>query len=808
MCDSTDDETFDTSHVMPTVEQMKVEPPATVGRRRRRNCGRRSSAKPRGRARNVTTGAGGKRGGSRQPRAATAATAAASAFVAAAASPQKTAYGVSVKAETAEEVPLEVFTSESESSIDLQAETYVSKIMPDPATIVYAEQRGSGLPSNVQGASCSSHPYGACCEEPPATPPPQRRRGGRAAPRPAPPRRRRRVAIDGDERVVCRPQTGRWSSLLPVGTLARRPSAKLVQLVAQAIHESPQRVLRVTHVYAALQNRYPYFRLLDKKGISSWKSSVRHALFQKWFVKLRPTSVMYESVRPRSFFWGLNYSNRPREWEMPREAPRAFAAPTNGDDHGQQRDDGEASRLFSGLHLAAEPPTKKPTLPSAFRLELERGLFPPPDLPRSPGRERKLPAVRCCEFGPVTSPPQPADELISVDSPSSSPPPRVAPELWKSECARPADGWPVQERAEEQAWQPSVGACDPLPGAWDADVAYCKPASAPPCSSTTATSATATLVEAVVDSFQKPWPSLSGEQFVQLRHEEQRQVMHEPLQEPLQEPQQQQHQQQQQLQMLQAPMQESREHQQQQELQQVLREFLTAPTAQQGGAMQDWLRPVEVVCPNDIFDLRTESQDSLWDSLDHFIGSLAFGGEEPLAPRLAQGSPRHNTHASYPSPTALPTAPPSTPASTPSQSPPAIPGPSPPPQGVLLRKMHQEQAARLAHLLRAVGMALDDPDECFAFVNVPWPVWKVLSGRSIVRRSTPSGGRRERERITAIVMAPPSTLLPTDGDGPPTVDHQAECRASRPPAATGGDEDGRSFPADQADCGDPGSPPA
>ncbi|XP_065281028.1 uncharacterized protein [Dermacentor albipictus] len=752
------------------------------------------------RARNVTTGAGGKRGGSRQPR-----PAAASAFLAAAASPQKTAYGVSVKAETAEEVPLEVFTSESESSIDLQAETYVSKIMPDPATIVYAEQRGSGLASNVQGGtSCSSHPYGACCEEPPATPPPQRRRGGRAAPRPAPPpRRRRRVAIDGDERVVCKPQTGRWTSLLPVGTLARRPSAKLVQLVAQAIHESPQRVLRVTHVYAALQNRYPYFRLLDKKGISSWKSSVRHALFQKWFVKLRPTSVMYESVRPRSFFWGLNYSNRPREWEMPREVPRAFAAPTNGDDYGQQRDDGEASRLFSGLHLAAEPPTKKPALPSAFRLELERGLFPPPDLPRSPGRERKLPAVRYCEFGPVTSPPQPEDELISVDSPSSSPPPRVAPELWKSECARP-DGWPVQERAEEQAWQPNVGACGALPGPWDADVAYCKPASAPPCSSATATSATATLVEAVVDSFQRPWPSLSGEQFVQLRHEEQRPVMQEPLQEPLQEPQQQQ-----QLQMLHAPTQESREHHQQQEFQQVLREFLTAPTAQQGGAMQDWLRPVEVACPNEIFDLRTESQDSLWDTLDHFIGSLAFGGEEPLAPRLAQGSPRHNAQASYPGPAALPAAPSSTPASTPSQPPPAIAGPSPPPHhGILLRRMHQEQASRLTHLLRGVRMLLDDPDEVVACVNVPWPVWKALSGRSIVRRSTPSGGRRERERITAIVMAPPSTPLPTDG--PPIVDHQAECRASRPLATTtgGDDEDGRSFPADQADCGDPGSPPA
>ncbi|KAH7978112.1 hypothetical protein HPB49_004492 [Dermacentor silvarum] len=190
---------------------------------------------------------------------------------------------------------------ESESTIDQQADMYVSKIVPDPATTIYPEQ------GSVPAASCSDHAYDSC-EQPP-TPPPHRRRGG-PAPRPTPVRRRRRVAVDGDERVVFKAQSGHWSSLLPLGTVVRRPSVKLVQLVAQAIHESPHQMLRVTHVYAALQNRYPYYRLQDKKGISSWKSSVRHALFQKWFKKLRPTSGMYQMVRPRSFFWGLNYSTR------------------------------------------------------------------------------------------------------------------------------------------------------------------------------------------------------------------------------------------------------------------------------------------------------------------------------------------------------------------------------------------------------------------------------------------------------------------------------------------------------------------
>ncbi|KAH7971415.1 hypothetical protein HPB49_023644 [Dermacentor silvarum] len=182
--------------------------------------------------------------------------------------------------------------TESEWTIDQQADMYVSKILPDPATTVYVE-RGS-----VPAASCSDHAYDSC-EKPPTSP--RNRRRVR--------RRRRRVAVDGEERVVCKAQSGRWSSRLPVGTVVRRPSVKLVQLVAQAIHESPHRVLRVSHVYAALQNRYPYYRIQDKNGISSWKSSVRHALFQKWFMKFRPTSGLYETFRPRSFFWGLNYSN-------------------------------------------------------------------------------------------------------------------------------------------------------------------------------------------------------------------------------------------------------------------------------------------------------------------------------------------------------------------------------------------------------------------------------------------------------------------------------------------------------------------
>ncbi|KAK8770380.1 hypothetical protein V5799_013155 [Amblyomma americanum] len=44
-----------------------------------------------------------------------------------------------------------------------------------------------------------------------------------------------------------------WPSCLPAGITVRRPPGKLVQLVAQTNHESPQRPLRVPHVYQVLQ---------------------------------------------------------------------------------------------------------------------------------------------------------------------------------------------------------------------------------------------------------------------------------------------------------------------------------------------------------------------------------------------------------------------------------------------------------------------------------------------------------------------------------------------------------------------------
>ncbi|KAH8035482.1 hypothetical protein HPB51_005717 [Rhipicephalus microplus] len=429
--DSTQASTFMIDKAMP------VSPAQTAGRRgRRTTSAHRSSARPRGGKRKsaaASTRAGGSaRGRSRRGRAA--------AFTA---SPSpKVRHGVHGKPETAEEMALELITEESESRIDVLAEEYVSKITPDPSTTIYADQNCG---SSAYAPGSSSYPvYDSSQAEPPATSS-QKRRSGRPG-RSAPVQRRRRVAIEGDERVVSRPQMGRWSSLLPVGTVVRRPSTKLVQLVAQAIHESPLHLLRVTHVYAALQNRYPYYKLLDNRGINSWKSSVRHALFQKWFVKLCPRSKMSDSLRSKSYFWGLNYNLRPREWVMPQPQPTAFSFPVQGG-AGHGEDDEDASLLLSRMHLDNEPP-KKALASSTFQPELQESLFSPPETKTLSGRKRRRrTAARASSGGRPSGPPPPVDELARLSSSS----PVYHTHLWETDLKTDIklDSWPepLQVRA-------------------------------------------------------------------------------------------------------------------------------------------------------------------------------------------------------------------------------------------------------------------------------------------------------------------------------------------------------------------------
>ncbi|XP_077508757.1 uncharacterized protein LOC144120196 [Amblyomma americanum] len=58
------------------------------------------------------------------------------------------------------------------------------------------------------------------------------------------------------------------------------------------------------------RNKFPFYRFVDMGAQATWKSSVRHALCQCWFIKV-------PSSKARNSFWSLNYSERPRVWIMP-----------------------------------------------------------------------------------------------------------------------------------------------------------------------------------------------------------------------------------------------------------------------------------------------------------------------------------------------------------------------------------------------------------------------------------------------------------------------------------------------------------
>ncbi|XP_046364139.2 uncharacterized protein LOC124140551 [Haliotis rufescens] len=101
---------------------------------------------------------------------------------------------------------------------------------------------------------------------------------------------------------------------LPAGTKLLKPPRKLVELVAEAIDQSPDGLLQVQQIYAVLQNKFPYFRFIDKPAINSWRSSIRHALYQKWFRKIRFST---EAISTKGCFWAINRSLAPNEWIVP-----------------------------------------------------------------------------------------------------------------------------------------------------------------------------------------------------------------------------------------------------------------------------------------------------------------------------------------------------------------------------------------------------------------------------------------------------------------------------------------------------------
>ncbi|XP_021353414.1 uncharacterized protein LOC110450282 isoform X2 [Mizuhopecten yessoensis] len=108
------------------------------------------------------------------------------------------------------------------------------------------------------------------------------------------------------------------SHKLPIGSKLIRPPDKLVELVGQAIDGSPDGLLQVPQIYTVVQNRYPYFRYMDRAALGSWRSSIRHALYQKWFRKIRFGT---HAINTKGCYWANNHTYVPvnkKEETVPR----------------------------------------------------------------------------------------------------------------------------------------------------------------------------------------------------------------------------------------------------------------------------------------------------------------------------------------------------------------------------------------------------------------------------------------------------------------------------------------------------------
>ncbi|KAL3841779.1 hypothetical protein ACJMK2_019880 [Sinanodonta woodiana] len=184
-----------------------------------------------------------------------------------------------------------LLTKEEEEDIHIRAESFAITALPDPEYYILIENDSMPRMPNCENRD----------EEYPTS-------GTR--------KRRRRsygnydcfVTSHNKEHVLDSPR------MLPIGTRLLKPSTKLVELVAKAIDSSPDNLLQVQQIYTYLQNRYPYFKYMEGASINSWKSSIRHALYQKWFRKI-PFDLSY--INSKGCYWAINYKHSPKEWSLP-----------------------------------------------------------------------------------------------------------------------------------------------------------------------------------------------------------------------------------------------------------------------------------------------------------------------------------------------------------------------------------------------------------------------------------------------------------------------------------------------------------
>ncbi|KAJ3745173.1 hypothetical protein DFH05DRAFT_1492655 [Lentinula detonsa] len=120
-------------------------------------------------------------------------------------------------------------------------------------------------------------------------------------------------------------------NVLPTPPPGERPAATLETLVQLAIYGSPRGKLTLQEIYAAIEDRFEYFKTTDQK----WKGSIRHMLSLK--------SVFVSTERPptapgRGNYWQLDPSvtikyKRPRKRRSTNRSTHSTRSPSVDSDN-------------------------------------------------------------------------------------------------------------------------------------------------------------------------------------------------------------------------------------------------------------------------------------------------------------------------------------------------------------------------------------------------------------------------------------------------------------------------------------------
>ncbi|KAK1235833.1 hypothetical protein PQX77_000923 [Marasmius sp. AFHP31] len=138
----------------------------------------------------------------------------------------------------------------------------------------------------------------------------------------------------------------------------RRPPHTYKLLVQLALWESPERRLTLQEIYAAISNRFEYYRGTSEKMKKRWQGSIRSMLSNKdAFLRIRGTDQIGRGDHWEINFAGLEKSRRQRRERRKQTGQQQRETPTIGGFEEVQGHSFEESHHAASSSLAAAPST-------------------------------------------------------------------------------------------------------------------------------------------------------------------------------------------------------------------------------------------------------------------------------------------------------------------------------------------------------------------------------------------------------------------------------------------------------------------